>query len=77
MLFHPQIPPSSLQLFPHPQCGHLLHSLVVGRVDGGDALDVETGVVDVEILPGDLPGEAEGVGPEDLPPPADTGLYGV
>ena len=62
LLFLPQIASSSLQLFPHLQVGHLLNSLIVGRVDGGDTLDVEGGVRAGEVLPGDRPVETECVG---------------
>ena len=77
LLFLPQIASSSLQLFPHLQVGHLLNSLIVGRVDGGDALDVEARVLAGEVLPGDGPGESYGVGLHLLSPSAHALLYGV
>ena len=77
MLFLPQIPSPSLQLFPHLQCRHLLDSLIVGRVDGGDTLDVEGGVLAAEVLPGDGPVEAERVGLDHLAAPHHARLDGV
>ena len=77
LLFLPQIPSPSLQLFPDLQCRHLLNSLIVGRVDGGDTLDVEGGVRAGEVLPGDRPVETERVGLDHLAPPHHTCLYGV
>ena len=50
---------------------------MVGRVDGGDTLDVEAGVVAGEVLPGDGPQQAERVGLHHLAAPADALLYGV
>ena len=77
LLFLPQIPAPSLQLFPDLQCRHLLNSLIVGRVDGGDTLDVEGGVRAGEVLPGDRPVEAERVGLDHLAAPDHARLDGV